>query len=114
MLRSALSSLPLFYFILFYFILFYFIYYYYFLFFFFGGGGGGGLVALMFMRGWVAGGWVVSVRIVLLSCTVRCGTASFLHGSVRYGKLPARFGAVRFGAVRRNCIVETPMIVGSY
>ena len=36
--------------------------------------------------GWVAGGWV--------------------HGSVRYGKPPARFGALR-----RNCIVETPMIV---
>ena len=41
----------------------------------------------------VAGGLVVVGAI--FSCTVRCGTVSFLHGSVRYGKLPARFGAVR-------------------
>ena len=46
-------------------------------------GGRGGWVA-----GW-GGGWLES------GFTVRCGTVSLLHGSVRYGKLPARFGAVR-------------------
>ena len=62
-------------------------------------GGGGWRWWLEVVAGWRLGGWrewwLEGGWKGWVGFTVRCGTVSLLHGSVRYGKLPARFGAVR-------------------
>ena len=66
-------------------------------------GGWRGWLEAWWLEGVVAGGWVEGVGgwqgggggWLEGGFTVRCGTVSLLHGSVRYSKLPARFGAVR-------------------